>query len=131
MPDNCTKEFQQAVDKYLIRHRSVVDVMTKYQEATARVNRALAKSVTECGCIKVTASRQQFPPETTYSDLQQFMSTHIEGELCPICKDVLTKEIGHNLFYLAGLCSLSGLSMDEVMEAELKNVTTLGVYHLS
>lgn len=131
MPDNCAKEFQQAVDKYLIRHRSVVDVLTKYQEATARVNRAFAKAVTECGCIKVNATRQHIPPETTYSDLKQYMSTHIEGEPCAGCKEILTKEIGHSLFYMAALCSLSNLELNEIMKKELKNVKTLGVYHLS
>ena len=131
MPDNCAKEFQQAVDTYLIRHRSIIDVLTKYQEATAKVNRAFAKAVTECGCIKVNAARQHIPPEATYSDLKQYMSTHLEGEPCSACKEVLTKEIGHSLFYMAALCNLSNLDLHEVMEKELDNVTTLGVYHLS
>ena len=56
-------DFQTAVEEYLIRHRSILDVLTKHQEATARVNRAVAKAVTECGCISITAERQRIPAD--------------------------------------------------------------------
>ena len=44
----CT-EFQEAVSYCLIRHRSIIDVITKLQESNARVSRAIAKSITVCG----------------------------------------------------------------------------------
>lgn len=131
MYDKCCSDFQSAVDEYLIRHRSVLDVLTKYQEATARVNRAIAKSVTECGCVEVKANRQQIPDETAYSDLKQFMSSHLSGEPCEHCKEVISNELGHSLFYMAALCNLIGIRFNEVMRQECKNVTTLGVFHLS
>ncbi len=131
MHDKCCVEFQSAVDDYLIRHRSVLDVLTKYQEATARVNRAVAKAVTECGCIKISAARQEIPANATYSNLKGFMSSHLSGEPCDSCKEILTKELGHSLFYLAAMCNLSGLKMHDVMQQEFKNVSTLGVFHLS
>ena len=53
MKETSCQDFQANVEKYLIRHRSVLDIMSKYQESTARVNRALAKAVTECGCISI------------------------------------------------------------------------------
>lgn len=123
--------FQAAVDEYLIRHRSVLDVITKYQEATARVNRAFVKAVTECGCIRITAARQHVPACAEYSDIKKYMSTHISGEPCEHCKEILAKELGHSLFYLAALCNLSGLDLHEIIHQEYKNVTTLGVFHLS
>ena len=126
MHEKCS-DFQSAVDEYLIRHRSILDIMTKYQEASARVNRAFAKSVTECGCVKVNAARQQIPPDTEYSDLKQFMSSHLSGEPCEQCKEILTKELGHSLFYLAALCNLSGISLNEVMKQEFNTVNTLGM----
>jgi NTP pyrophosphatase (non-canonical NTP hydrolase) len=130
MDEKCS-DFQSAVDDYLIRHRSILDIMTKYQEASARVNRAFAKTVTECGCVTVNATRQQAPADIEYSNLKQFMSSHLSGEPCEQCKEVLTKELGHSLFYLAALCNLSGISLNEVMRRECDMVTTLGFFHLS
>lgn len=131
MHEKICSDFQAAVDKYLIRHRSVVDIMTKYQEASARVNRAVAKSVTECGCITVNAGRQQAPENIDYSSLKDYMSSHLSGEPCEHCKEVLAKELGHSLFYLAALCNLSGLKLHEVMRQEHNTISTLGCFHLS
>jgi hypothetical protein len=131
MHEKCCVDFQTAVDEYLIRHRSVLDVLTKFQEATARVNRAVAKAVTECGCMEIKAARQQAPNDTTYSELKKYMSSHLSGEPCEQCKEVLSKELGHSLFYMTALCNLTGLNFRDVMLQECKNVTTLGVFHLS
>lgn len=131
MSEQCCTDFQKAVDEYLIRHRSVIDLLTKYQEATSRVNRAIAKAVTECGCVEIKAGRQQIPDQTAYSDLKQFMSSHMSGEPCEQCKEVISKELGHNLFYMAALCNLVGVKLHQVMQQECKNVNTLGAFHLS
>lgn len=131
MQEKELKEFQETVDKYLIRHRSILDVMTKYQEASARVNRAMAKAVTECGCISVKASRQEVPENIAYSEIRQYMSSHIQGTPCPHCQEIIAKELGHALFYSAALCSLTGLSLETVMQRENKAVSTLGYYYLS
>ena len=132
MSDNkCCSDFQDAVDEYLIRHRSVLDILTKYQESSARVNRAVAKAVTGCGCIQVSAARQSVPENAAYCDLKDHMSSHLEGQPCPQCQEVLTKELGQSLFYLAALCNLTGLNLHEVMQREYKNVKTLGFFHLS
>lgn len=131
MHEKTCMDFQSAVDEYLIRHRSILDIMTKYQESSARVNRAIAKAITECGCIQVHAERQQIPADADYSSLKTFMSSHVSGDPCDHCKEVLTKELGHNLFYLAALCNLSGLQLDKVMQREFDNVSTLGFFHLS
>lgn len=131
MHEKCCTDFQSAVDQYLIRHRSILDVLTKYQEATSRVNRAIAKAVTECGCVSVQASRQQIPADIDYSDVKQFMSSHLSGQPCQACQEVIAKELGSNLFYLAALCNLTGLKLHDIMQQEHSQVTTLGVFHLS
>jgi len=131
MYDKCCADFQTAVDEYLIRHRSVLDVLTKYQEATARVNRAIAKSVTECGCVEVRAGRQHAPDEIPYSALKQYMSSHLSGEPCEHCKEIISQEMGQSLFYMTALCNLVGLKFHDIMRQECKNVTTLGAFHLS
>lgn len=131
MQEKRCQDFQSAVDEYLIRHRSILDVLTKYQESAARVNRAFAKSVTECGCVKINAARQQVPAGTEFRDLKNFMSSHLSGEPCEHCKEVLGKELGHSIFYLAALCNMSGLQFFDIINDEYKKVTTLGLFHLS
>lgn len=131
MPEDCCLDFQSIVDESLVRHRSVIDVMTKYQESTTRVNRALAKAVTECGCISISAQKQQVPADTEFKDLKNHMLTHMSGEPCPACKEILAKEVGHSLFYLAAFCNLTGLNLNEVIQQECNNIKTLGVYHLT
>ena len=132
MHDNkCCLDFQSIADDYLIRHRSILDVLTKYQETSARVNRAVAKAVTGCGCIQVSAVRQSAPADAAYSELKDHKSSHLVGETCPQCREVIANELGHSLFYLAALCNLTGLSLHEVMLQEYKNVKTLGVFHLT
>lgn len=131
MREKCCRDFQTAVDQYLVRHRSALDVMTKYQESSARVNRAVVKAITDCGCIAVTAQRQQVPADIAYSEIRQYVSSHLSGEPCQSCKEVLSKEMGNSLFYLAAICNLSGLDLHQVMLEELKKVQTLGHFHLS
>ncbi|MBP2645667.1 MAG: hypothetical protein H6Q75_1107 [Firmicutes bacterium] len=131
MSDNCCDNFQSAVDDYLIRHRSVLDVMTKYQETVAKVNRAIAKAVTECGCIRINSARQAPPAQASYCDLKQYMSSHLSGELCEQCREVIESEIGHSMFYMTALCTLLHLRVDDIMRKECKTVTTLGFFNLT
>src|SRR5690606_16363748 len=93
--------FQQVVDEYLVRHRSVLDVLSKCQESAARVNRAVVKAVTMCGCVQIEAAAQQFPADASLLELRQHMDSHLRGTLCEHCRDVLDTELGRALFYLA------------------------------
>ena len=74
--------FQDSVSQYLLRHRSILDVQSKLTESAARVNRALAKAVTSCGCVSIAAERQRFPKDVSLKELKQFLSTHVHGDLC-------------------------------------------------
>jgi hypothetical protein len=123
--------FQEGVTQYLSRHRSILDVQSKLSESTARVNRAVAKAVTSCGCITITAGRQTFPATAEFRDLTRFMSTHLQGEMCPRCREVVETEMGSALFYLAALCSLLNLNMQDVLEKEYRRVNALGVFNLT
>ena len=106
-------------------------MLTKHQEASARVNRAVAKAVTECGCISIVAERQKIPADAEFNNLKSFMSSHLSGELCENCRDVLINEMGHSLFYLTALCNLTGLDLQTVLQHETKSVRTLGIFNLS
>lgn len=123
--------FQATVSEYLLRHRSILDVQTKLAEATARVNRAVAKSVTSCGCITINAEKQRFPTDVSLRELKQFMSSHLLGEMCEKCRELLETEIGTTLFYLAALCGLLDLNLKDVLEKEYKRVSALGVFNLT
>ncbi|MFO7319155.1 MAG: DUF1573 domain-containing protein [Clostridia bacterium] len=123
--------FQQAVSDCLIRHRSVLDVMSKFQETGARVNRAVAKAVTSCGCVQVDAGRQTVPANISYWEMKEHMETHVKGEMCEHCREVLEQEIGRNLYYLTALCDLFGLRLERVLQEEQKRIATLGVFNLT
>jgi hypothetical protein len=131
MKDTGEIRFQEGVTQYLSRHRSILDVQSKLTEAAARVNRAIAKSVTTCGCITVNAGKQTFPKDAGFRELGQFMSTHLSGEMCARCREVVETELGMTLFYLAALCSLLGLSLRDVLAKEYERVNALGVFNLT
>lgn len=124
--------FQDCVRHYLIRHKSIVDIMSKLQESSSRVNRAVAKAVTSCGCIEIHAGRQRIPPGVeTLEGLRDHMSTHVEGELCDHCREVLEEEIGRTLFYLAALCNALDLNLYDVLLKEQERLSCLGVFNFS
>lgn len=129
MADLICREFQNAVGQSLVRHRSLLDVMSKLQEASSRTNRAVSKAVTACGCITVNADRQKVPEGVDYRDLARHMQTHVRGDLCESCRDVIESEIGLQLLYLAGLCEVLGLQLSEVIERERDRLSALGPFY--
>ncbi|PTM54727.1 DUF1573 domain-containing protein [Desmospora activa] len=122
--------FQQQVSDLLLRHRSVLDISSKYQESNSRVNRAMVKAVTECGCIEVQASRQPFQAEQDLNQVKDSLDTHMVGGLCDHCLDVIKEEMGKNLFYLTAMCNLLDIRLEEVIETESQKLSTLGVFNL-
>jgi len=122
--------FQDQVDEFLIRHRSILDVLSKLQEATARVSRAVTKAVTNCGCISVNAGKQQFPSDVSLSDVKAYLNTHLSGALCERCREAVETEVGTALFYQAGLCTVLGLDLDAIQKKEHSRVKTLGIFNL-
>ena len=124
-------DFQDTVANCLIRHRSILDVLTKVQETSAKVNRAVAKSVTNCGCLKVEAKKQQIPSEIELKELSTYMDSHLKGKLCPECRDILIQELGNHLFYMAALCNLLDLNLYDIMILENEKLATLGIYNMS
>jgi hypothetical protein len=130
MKDLLYDHFQDSVGELLIRHKSILDILTKYQESQSRVNRAVVKSVTSCGCIEINSKKQNFDDEVAYQDLKNFMDTHLSGNLCANCRDVIEKELGNNLFYIAALCNVLDISMYDVLLKEYEKMHTLGIYNL-
>ena len=133
MKDVIFDNFQNSVSESLLRHRSILDIMTKLQESEARINRAVAKSVTTCGCVTVEAIKQQYQIDKVDIDMETLKSclqTHIKGSLCDNCRDVVEGEIGNNLFYLTSLCNLLDLNLYDILLKEYDKISTLGKFTL-
>ncbi len=131
MKDVIFDNFQNSVDESLLRHRSILDIITKLQESQARVNRAVAKSITNCGCIKVEAKKQYIPAnidDLNLDTLSASLDTHMEGNLCKNCREVLERELGNNLFYITSLCNLLDLNLYDILLKEYDKISTLGKY---
>ncbi len=131
MEDSNCDRFQTTVSSLLVRHRSVLDVLSKFQETNARVNRSITKAVTSCGCLRVRAGKQDLPSDTLFEDITKYMDDHLEGELCPACKEVLESEMGRNIFYFTALCDLFGFSLTDIMKAEEDRLAALGKFTLT
>lgn len=134
MKDVIFDDFQNVVAESLVRHKSIIDITSKLQESEARINRAIAKSITCCGCVEVDAKKQEIPEavagDVTLEDFNKFMDNHIKGELCPACREVLEKEIGNNLFYLASFCNTLNLNLYDILLKEYNSIKMLGKYHM-
>lgn len=131
MGSNQLDAFQQQVSQLLIRHRSILDVISKTHESTARVNRALAKAVTECGCVEVTAKKQTFDTSKELREHSSKLETHVNGRLCEHCKEIITAELGKSLFYLTALCDITEIKLSDVLNSEVNRLHTLGVFNLT
>lgn len=125
------QDFQQTVANFLLRHQSILDILSKSQEANARINRAVSKAVTNCGCIKVNADKKPLPPDASVTDLKYLLNSHLEGKLCDNCRDIIVDEIGRSLFYYTALCNTLEIDLQEVMEKENSKVSTLGKFNMT
>ncbi|RCX18814.1 hypothetical protein DFR58_10483 [Anaerobacterium chartisolvens] len=130
MKDIIIDELQYSANELLVRNKSIIDLITKFQDSNARVNRSVVKSVTHCGCIKINAEKQSFPEDGDFEEMKLLMETHLEGKLCENCRDIIEKEIGKNLFYLASICNTLDLNLYDIIIKELDRVKMLGKYNL-
>lgn len=130
MNDIMLDDFQNSVCESLMRHKSIIDIITKLTESNARINRALAKSATQCGCISISAHKQKLPEDASLDNICELLSTQIEGTLCDSCREILEKEVGSHLYYLAALCGEVDISLFDVLIDENEKLKTLGKFTL-
>lgn len=123
--------FQDIVSEVLIRHRSVLDCLTKYQESTARVNRSVIKAVTDCGCVSICANKREYPARDSLKDCGKYMDSHLKGKMCEHCREVVAEELGKHLFYLTALCNTLEFNLEELFNSEYERINTLGHFLLS
>ena len=131
MKDLLCDEFQNTVSELLIRHQSILDVLSKTQEASSRINRSVTKAVTSCGCIKVLAEKKGIPENISLAELKGYLDTHLNGKLCPNCQEIIEAELGRALFYLAALCNHLDINLYDVFIKEHKKLSTLRFFNLT
>lgn len=129
--EQLTDQFQGIVKSLLIRHQSILDILSKGQESSARVNRAVVKSVTSCGCHAVNAHKKPVPPDASLADLKELLNSQLEGFICDNCKDIVEAELGKQLFYIAALSNALDISLTDVLDQEHKKLQTLTVFNLT
>lgn len=136
MKDIIFDDFQNSVNECFLRHRSIIDILSKVQSSQARINRAVAKAVTDCGCISIDATSNKENLDSSLNNdeelklLNKCLDTHLKGKLCDNCREIVQHEIGNNLFYLTSLCNLLDLNMYDILLKENNNIKTLGKYTL-
>ncbi|MEL7604225.1 MAG: DUF1573 domain-containing protein [Bacillota bacterium] len=130
MKDIHAEDFQNVVSELLVRNRSILDILSKVQTSTGRVNRAVVKAVTHCGCIGINGRKQSFPEEASVEELSRLLSSQINGKLCAECRSTVEDELGGALFYLASLCNALDISLYDVILKEKERLSTLGDYSL-
>ena len=117
--DMMAEDFQIVVEEYVERNKNLLDTMSKYQTASSRLNRAVTKAATQCGCISLTGRKRSGQAKTG-----------VEGKLCKNCREAIEKEMGDVLFYHAAMCNALGLSIYDVMLKEKQTLFALGEYSL-
>lgn len=129
MKDVIFDEFQDTVNTCLLRHKSILDILSKLQESQAKVNRAVIKSVTTCGCIKIKAEKQHLGTninldDIDLDDINDCLTNHLEGTLCNNCRKIIETELGSHLFYTTSLCNSLDLNLYDILLNEYKNIKT-------
>ena len=120
-------EFQKQVSELLLRHRSLLDILSKCDQSHASVHRSVIKAVTECGCIEVQGKKQPYSPEMTVEEAQ----AALQGQLCDHCSEIVSEQLGKSLFYLSALCNVLDVDLEKVIEDESKKCNTLGIFKMA
>jgi len=131
MKDLLCDQFQETVGECLIRHKSILDTASKLQESVARVNRAVAKAVTDCGCVTIHAERHPIPEGISLEQLREFLDSGVRGQLCDNCREVLEAEVGQTLFYLTGALNALDMNLYDCLLKEQKRISALGIFNFS
>lgn len=127
---NAYSVFQDCVSNAQFRNKSILDIVTKLSEQTALLNRAVSKSVTHCGCVKINAKKQYINNQKSIEENKISLNNHLDGYLCPRCREKIEEEIGDLMFYLASLCETLDISLDDVIEQKTDFLKTFGKYSL-
>ena len=128
MKDILLSDYQDCVNKMLVRNKSILDILSKMDITQGKIQRSIAKSVTHCGCIEIDAKKRE--KAETLEDYKKYGDFHVNKHLCDECKNNLEKEMGNHLFYFAALCNALDVDMYDIILKEKQNLETLGKFSL-
>lgn len=128
MKDIIFDDFQNSLEDSLLRHKSILDILSKYQDSQSRITRAICKAVTNCGCIQINASKQKINDFSDLELLKKSFNSQVNGTLCNNCREIIEQEIGNNIFYLTSLCTTLDINIFDVMIKEYDKTKTLGKF---
>ncbi|WP_044482550.1 nucleoside triphosphate pyrophosphohydrolase family protein [Paenibacillus antibioticophila] len=131
MSASSLQAFQDQVSELLLRHRSLLDVMSKMGQTNTAAVRSVTKAVTECGCVELHATKQEFVSGIALEEAKEHIKHHVHGELCENCRDAVMNELGRSLFYMSALGNLLGFELEEVLQRESQKCSTLGFFNMS
>ena len=115
-PTNTCHDFQKNVEENLVRHFSVLDIVSKFQETNARVNRALFRAVTDCGCIQIDASKQVLPDDCSFEDIRNHVQSTLRGgSSAKTAGTSLKRKSVKICSTLAGMCNALKLDLEEII----------------
>jgi len=95
------------------------------------VNRAVAKAVTDCGCVTVHSERHPIPEGISIEQLRTVLDSGVRGQLCDNCREVVEAEVGQTLFYLTGVLNAMDLNLYDCLLKEQKRIAALGIFNFS
>lgn len=128
MKDILVTDYQNCVEEMLIRNRSILDILSKFNMTESKVGRAVCKAVTHCGCISIEASKSELPDSLEH--IPQYSDSHLRHQLCDTCKQNIEKELGEHLFYFAALCNALDIDMYDIILKEKEQLETLGKFNM-
>ena len=114
---------QQAIKKYYHRNKGIMDTLSKLNVATAKTQRAVIKTATQCGCTEIFVTKQ--PP-----GFNGEAESMLVGSVCPSCRETLEKNMGDVLFYLISLMMLTGTDTETVVTEQIRQMEWLGKFNL-
>ncbi len=118
------EEFQYLTEEQLRRNAGLPDLMTKLETTGGKINRAVSKAMTHCGCIRYGSEK---PLEEEHSAKER---AGIGGDLCETCREEFERAVGEHLFYLAGLLGALDISLYDMICAEISRQKMIGKYSL-
>lgn len=81
--------------------------------------------------MKKAATFTSGPTGLRIEEAQHKLGTHVQGHLCENCKEIVSDQLGKNMFYISALCNLLDIKLEDVVERESKKCSTLGFFNMS
>jgi hypothetical protein len=127
-----TEEFQCTVKENDYFNKNILEQLAKLQEVSAKLNKTVIRACTYCGCIEINANNKLYSYDGDINlDMIKLLDPHhISGDLCEDCKDLIEKNIGSCLYYLACISNSFDLKLNEVLLKEMNKINILGKFNI-